>query len=151
MKQKNSSFVWAIVALLLLCFGFGMLVLMWRGFVSRSQLKSRCSYKTTAVVEDHVSMKKGYYEARLGYEYNGTYYRILSEPHQNKIFYPLGEKVKIYVDPDSPDVIYCPRENFSVAFVSLILSPFILVPLGFAFVIIKIIFLNKEENMNTEE
>lgn len=151
MARRKNRFGMVIGALILLCMGGFLLWSICRTWSSRSQLKSRCSYKTTAIVDDRIRQRKGYYRADLVYEYNGTSYSSFSESHRLDSVYSPGEQVKIYIDPDSPNVIYCPDDTFSLVLLSGIIAFFALMPISLACFIIKVAFLKKEENMNTAE
>ena len=151
--KKNGRFVSAIIVLILLCVSGFMLWAICRTWSSRSQLKSRCSYKTTAIVDSHIHYhihNRKSYRANLVYEYNGASYHSFSESHSYDTVYPLGEQVNIYIDPESPDVIYCPKDTFSLVLLSGIIGFFALIPMVLAFLVIKAIFLKKEK-MKMEE
>ncbi|MCR4793662.1 MAG: DUF3592 domain-containing protein [Ruminococcus sp.] len=93
----------------------GILLLISGYFLNSSSVrnKKRCTVETEAVVERIIKKRDddGFtYTPVYLYNYEGKSVRVNGTESSRWIF-DEGEKVKIFVDPDKPNVIYCSKEG----------------------------------------
>ncbi|SHM41981.1 DUF3592 domain-containing protein [Ruminococcus flavefaciens] len=93
----------------------GILLLISGYFLNSSSVrnKKRCTVETEAVVERIIKKRDddGFtYTPVYLYNYEGKSVRVNGTESSRWIF-DEGEKVKIFVAPDKPNVIYCSKEG----------------------------------------
>lgn len=101
--------------------------------------KKRCTEEVAAVVIENRTVRSTSrnhgqsitYSPVFRYTYNGTDYETQTGYSSSPAVFSVGEKTTLFVDPDSPKTIYCPKlkigKILSVIF-SIIGAAFIIVP-----------------------
>lgn len=117
-KMKSELYGFVLFLLIGIAFASAGLYL----FISRAQTKSQCDTEVNAVVIDIVSLKTAglhkhvTYAPVLEYEYNGKTYDYRSNSGSKPAKYKRGQKLKILIDSNSPDVVYIPDDDSDKVF-----------------------------------
>jgi len=105
--------------------GIGVLV-GWFFLVNADDtFEKRCTYKVEAEFigyEKNASADNKTYAAKYQYEFAGKSYSVTSGVYSSERLYSAGETVELYVDPNSPYVIYDPNYKIGKAISTFLLA-----------------------------
>lgn len=125
-----------IISAIITIIGIGIVIAAFLAISTENRDSKQC----TALIEAEfmgyqkdTSGKKVKYASKFSFEYEGKRYSVKSSKFTTKHLYEPGDVIKLYIDPESPEIWYDPNEKIDKTFIVIMFIVGIFTTLGGAF------------------